>query len=432
MLRLITLTGEGGSSLARFAGIRWTIIGLFVGAMVINYLTRSILGVAAPVILAEQHISSAEYSWITGAFQLGVMFQPVCGYILDLVGLKLGFSLFVGVWSLLTMAHGLATGWLGFAGLRGALGLVEGSAQPAGMKLVAEWFPARERGTAGGLYNIGASFGAVFAPPLVAWAVLTHSWRAAFFVAGGLGLVWLVAWLLWYAPPRRHRALGAAERELILSGQEAELAGDGVKGAPRPPLRTLLVRRELWAIAAARFLADPVWGMLSLWMPLYLTQVRQFDLTQIALFAWLPFLAADAGCLFGPAVAAWLGRRGWSLVDARRGAFTVGAVLMTGMMFVGSVESPMAAVALLCLGGFAHQTLSVTVITLSSDLFPQRQVATATGVAGTAANLGVLIFTLVLGSMVDRVGYQPFFVLLGLLDLVGATLLWTLIRKPAA
>ena len=133
----------------------------------------------------------------------------------------------------------------------------------------------------------------------------------------------------------------------------------------------------------------------------------------------------------GPIVVAWLQRRGVDLIDARRGAFTVGAVLMTGMMFVGTVTSPIAAIALLCLGGFAHQTLSVTVITLSSDLFPQDQVATATGMSGTAANLGVLIFTLVLGSMVAEVGYQPFFILLGLLDLVGAALLWVLIRKPA-
>ncbi|GAA0448261.1 MFS transporter [Sphingomonas molluscorum] len=395
--------------------------------MVINYLTRSILGVAAPAIMAEQHISSAQYSWITGAFQLGIMFQPVAGYLLDLIGLKIGFTLFVAVWSLITMGHGLATGWMGFAGLRGALGLVEGSAQPAGMKLVAEWFPARERGVAGGIYQIGASFGAVFAPPLVAWAVLNHSWRAAFFVAGGLGLLWVIAWLFWYAPPGRHRALSERERTLIVEGQEAALA----KRRRRPPLRELLGQRNLWAIAGARFLADPVWGMLSLWMPLYLVQARHFDLTQIAMFAWLPFLAADLGCLFGPAVVAWLQRRGVSLVDARRGAFTVGAVLMMGMMFVGTVTSPIAAVALLCLGGFAHQTLSVTVITMSSDLFPQDQVATATGVSGTAANLGVLIFTLVLGSLVDQVGYQPFFILLGLLDLLGAALLWTLVRKTA-
>ncbi|MEG8056781.1 MFS transporter [Sphingomonas faeni] len=411
----------------RFRNIRWTIIGLFVVAMVINYLARSVLGVAAPAIMAEQHISAAEYSWITGAFQIGIMFQPLAGYVLDVVGLKIGFTLFVAIWSLITMAHGLATGWMGFAGLRGALGLVEGSAQPAGMKLVAEWFPARERGVAGGIYQIGASFGAVFAPPLVAWAVLNHSWRAAFFIAGALGLVWVIAWLFWYAPPAKHRRLSPAERALIVEGQEASLATH----RKRPPLGELLRRRNLWAIAAARFLADPVWGMLSFWMPLYLVQVRHFDLGQIAMFAWLPFLAADLGCLFGPIVVAWLQRRGVDLIDARRGAFTVGAVLMTGMMFVGTVTSPIAAIALLCLGGFAHQTLSVTVITLSSDLFPQDQVATATGMSGTAANLGVLIFTLVLGSMVAEVGYQPFFILLGLLDLVGAALLWVLIRKPA-
>ncbi len=411
----------------RFRNIRWTIIGLFVVAMVINYLARSVLGVAAPAIMAEQHISAAEYSWITGAFQIGIMFQPLAGYLLDVVGLKIGFTLFVAIWSLITMAHGLATGWMGFAGLRGALGLVEGSAQPAGMKLVAEWFPARERGVAGGIYQIGASFGAVFAPPLVAWAVLNHSWRAAFFIAGALGLMWVIAWLFWYAPPAKHRRLSPAERTLIVEGQEASLATH----RKRPPLGELLRRRNLWAIAAARFLADPVWGMLSFWMPLYLVQVRHFDLGQIAMFAWLPFLAADLGCLFGPIVVAWLQRRGVDLIDARRGAFTVGAVLMTGMMFVGTVTSPIAAIALLCLGGFAHQTLSVTVITLSSDLFPQDQVATATGMSGTAANLGVLIFTLVLGSMVAEVGYRPFFILLGLLDLVGAALLWVLIRKPA-
>lgn len=413
--------------MAKFRSVRWTIISLFVGAMILNYLSRAILGVAAPTIMSEQNISTVEYSWITGAFQIGIMLQPVCGYILDVIGLKVGLAMFVAAWSLLTMAHGLATGWLGFAGLRGVLGLVEGAAQPAGMKVVSQWFPARERGLAAGIYNIGASFGAVFAPPLVAWSIYNGDWRLAFLITGGLGLVWLIPWLFWYAPPTSQRAIHDDERQLILAGQEPHTAGE----RPKPVLGILLRRRELWAIASARFLADPVWGMLSLWMPIYLMKVRHFDLTQIALFAWLPFLAADLGCLFGPAIAAWLHRRGMHLVDARRVAFTVGAVLMTGMMFVSSVESAALAVGLLCLGGFAHQTLSVTVITLSSDLFPQQEVGTATGTAGLAANLGVLIFTLVLGSLVDEVGYQPFFILLGVVDLIGALLLWTLIRKPA-
>jgi len=405
---------------------RWTIIGLFVGAMVINYLSRSVLGVAAPVILAEQKISNIEYGWITGAFQLGVMLQPAAGYFLDSVGLRVGFALCVALWSLITMAHGLVNGWFGFAALRGLLGLAEGSAQPAGQKLVAEWFPSRERGAAGGIYNIGASFGAVFAPPLVAWAVMVHSWRLAFVVAGGIGLVWSVLWFLNYNSPARHRRLGQAERDYILNNQEVRLAAR----AERPSVLALARRRDLWGIALPRLLADPVWGMLSFWMPLYLARVRGFDLGQIALFAWLPFLAADLGCLFGPAVVAFLQRKGIDLIDARRAAFTLGAVLMTGMAFVGLATNPYAAIALLCLGGFAHQTLSVTVITMASDLFAKNEVATAAGMAGLAGNLGVLIFSLSLGQMVDRVGYEPFFILLGVLDLVGAALLWTLVRKP--
>ena len=410
----------------RFPGVRWTIIGLFVGAMVINYLARAVLGVAAPVILTEQKISNEQYGWITGAFQIGVMFQPLAGYVLDAIGLRGGFAGFVAVWSLITAAHAFAAGWMGFAVLRGALGLAEGSAQPAGQKLVAEWFPAKERGVAGGIYNIGASFGAVFAPPLVAWAVMTQSWRLAFVVAGGIGLVWALLWFAWFRTPQRHFALGAAERDYILSGQEARLAATGEK----PRIATLLRRRDLWGIALPRMLADPVWGMLSFWMPLYLARERGFDLAGIALFAWLPFLAADLGCLFGPAIVAALQRRGVDLIDARRAAFTVGALLMTGMAFVGIVTNPYAAIALLCLAGFAHQTLSVTVITMASDLFRRNEVATAAGLAGFAGNLGVLVFSLLLGGLVDDVGYEPFFIILGVLDLFGALLLWTLVRKP--
>ncbi|WP_420145393.1 MFS transporter [Sphingobium sp.] len=407
--------------------IRWTIIGVFVGAMVINYLSRSVLGVAAPVILDEQSINSVEYGWITSAFQFGVMLQPAAGYFLDSVGLRIGFGLCVAAWSLVTMAHGFVNGWMGFAALRGLLGLAEGSAQPAGQKMVAEWFPSRERGLAGGIYNIGASFGAVFAPPLVAWAVMMHSWRLAFIVAGAIGLCWAILWLFYYNSPSKHPRLTAKEHDYITSGQESRLAPQ----SDRVPIKSLLRRRDLWGIALPRMLADPVWGMLSFWMPLYLARVRGFDLAQIALFAWLPFLAADLGCLFGPAVVAYLQRRNVDLIDARRWAFTLGAVMMTAMAFVGMASNPYVAIALLCLGGFAHQTLSVTVITMASDLFPRNAVATAAGFAGLAGNLGVLIFTLLLGQMVDSVGYGPFFVILGVLDLLGAAILWTLVRKPA-
>jgi len=344
------------------------------------------------------------------------------------VGLRYGLALFAGAWSVISMAHGFASTWPVFAVLRGLLGFAEGSANPAGMKVVATWFPARERGFAGGFYNIGASLGSMLAPPLVAWAILAYDWRAAFVITGAIGLIWALAWLRWFRTPETHPRLSAAERELIETGQERDLAADGA----RPSIPALLRRRDFWGIAIPRLLADPTWGTLAFWIPLYLVQTRGFDLKQIALFAWLPFLAADLGCLFGPAVVLFLQRRGFSLINARRGAFTLGALMMTGMMFVGRVESPYAAIALLCLGGFAHQTLSVTVITMASDLFKRSEVATVAGLAGTCGNLGVLLFSLAIGGLVATVGYDPFFVALGLLDLAGAVVLWTLVRDRRA
>lgn len=405
--------------------LRWWMIGLIMLGAIINYLSRATLGVAAPSVLADLDITTQEYGWITGAFQLGVMMQPLCGYVLDVIGLKMGFAIFATAWSLLTMAHGLANSWPVLMGLRGLLGLAEGSANPAGMKAVAEWFPARERGHAGGVFNIGASVGSMLAPPLVAWAILFWNWQMAFVLAGVLGLIWVLAWLKFYQSPATHPALSDAERAHIAAGQEVHLTGDGT----RPAIRELLKRRNFWGIALPRFLADPTWGTLAFWVPLYLTTVRGFDLAAIAMFAWLPFVAADLGCLFGPTVAAFLHRRGLSLLNARRGAFTLGAVMMVGMGFVGRVDSPYLAIALLCLGGFAHQTLSVTVITLASDLFRRNEVATVAGMAGTMGNLGVLIFSLLIGGLVATVGYDPFFVALGVLDLVGAVLLWTLVRE---
>lgn len=390
---------------------RWWVIGLVMLGALINYLTRSTLGVAAPTLMTDLQITEQQYGFITSAFQLGIMMQPFCGYVLDTLGLRTGFAIFAGAWSLITMAHGLAGSWPAFAALRGVLGIAEGSANPAGMKAVAEWFPAKERGFAGGFFNIGASVGSMLAPPLVAWAILTWNWRAAFVITGALGLVWVVLWLFLYRTPPRP-------------------AGEAGAVKVRPNIPAILRQRNFWGIALPRLLADPTWGTLAFWMPLYLTTVRGFDLGQIALFAWMPFLAADLGCLFGPLIAFFLQKRGVGLINARRCAFTVGALLMTGVAFVGLVDSPYLAVALLCLGGFAHQTLSVTVITMSSDLFPPSEVATVTGMAGTCGNLGVLVFSLMIGGMVATVGYAPFFVALAALDLVGAALLWLLVKPP--
>ena len=156
-------------------GLRWWMMGLLMVGSIINYLTRSTLAVAAPIVLKDLDITTQQYSWILSAFQFAIMLQPLCGYVMDTVGLKLGFAIFAIAWSFICMAHGLAGSWQTLFGLRALLGLAEGSANPAGMKATSEWFPATERGLAGGFFNMGASLGLMLAAPLVAWAILTHS-----------------------------------------------------------------------------------------------------------------------------------------------------------------------------------------------------------------------------------------------------------------
>ena len=254
-------------------------ISLITIGTILNYLTRATLGVAAPTLTGELGIGEQEYSWITGVFQIGIMLQPIAGYVMDLIGLKLGFGLFALAWALITMLHGAAYNWQMLAALRGLMGFAEGSAQPGGMKAVAEWFPAKERGFAGGFYNIGASFGSMLAAPLVAWAILFHSWRLAFVIAGGAGagvggaVVQLL--LLAEGSSASSRPRNAS---YIESGQEAHLAASGTK----PSILNLLKQRNVWGIAIPRMLADPTWGTLAFWVPFYLMTERGFDLKQIA------------------------------------------------------------------------------------------------------------------------------------------------------
>ena len=203
--------------MTRLWGLRWWMMGLLMVGSIINYLTRATLGVAAPTLLKDLNIAEQQYSWIISAFQVAIMLQPLCGYVMDTIGLKMGFAIFAIAWSFISMAHGFAANWQTLFGLRALLGFAEGSANPAGMKATSEWFPATERGLAGGFFNMGASLGSMLAAPLVAWAILTHSWQFAFVLTGVIGLVWAGLWLIFYQSPSKHRALSAKERDYILS-----------------------------------------------------------------------------------------------------------------------------------------------------------------------------------------------------------------------
>jgi ACS family hexuronate transporter-like MFS transporter len=317
------------------------------------------------------------------------------------------------------MAHGLARGWPGLALFRGLLGASEAAAIPGGLKVVAEWFPPRERTVATGWFNIGSSIGNMIAPPLVTFCILASGWRMGFFVTGSLSLVWAGLWYVGYRSP------GQAHRP--------SPAGAASPGVGRVAWRTILRRRVFWGIALPRFLAEPAWQTFNFFIPLYLVAVWKLDLKTIALWAWLPFLAADLGSLAGGYLGPLLTQRaGVSIIASRKIIVALGCLLMLGPACIGLAPSPALAIGLFCLGGFAHQLLSGALLTLAADIFDPPSVGSVAGLAGSAAWIGGMLFTYVIGQSADVYGYGPLFAALGGLDLLAAGAVWALLRETSA
>ncbi|SAK77070.1 major facilitator transporter [Caballeronia pedi] len=407
-------------------GLRWWIIALVCAGTIVNYLSRNALGVMASELKTLMNMSTQQYSYVVAAFQVGyTIMQPVCGLIIDIIGLRLGFALFACLWSATGIAHAFATGWMSLAAMRGLMGLSEAVAIPAGMKVVAEWFPNREKSVAVGYFNAGTSLGSLFAPPLVVFLSLRYGWQSAFVVTGAMGFVWAAFWYWLYRAPGEHPRIGEKEHRAIVDGQTP--VAQRSQGKRR--IREVLGTRRFWAIAQARFFAEPAWQTFSFWIPLYLATERHMDLKHIAMFAWLPFLAADLGGLFGGYLSPFLMKRfRLPLVASRIAGVVLGAFMMIGPACIGLVASPYEAIALFCVGGFAHQMISALVNTLAADVFEPGEVGTAAGFAGMAAWIGGLGFSLMVGALADSIGYTPLFAALGAFDLIGAALLVVLMR----
>jgi ACS family hexuronate transporter-like MFS transporter len=413
----------------KIKGMRWWMVGLVTAGLIVNYLARNTLSVAAPTMMQDLGFGAAQYAHIVVAWQLCYAFmQPVAGYILDAIGTKLGFAIFALAWSMACAGAALATGWQSLAALRGLLGLTEAAGIPAGVKATTEWFPTKERSIGIGWFNIGSSLGALAAPPLVVWAILHGDWQWAFLIVGGLGFAWCALWMLFYQHPRDQKRLSDEERDYITSGQEAQYADPNVR---KKGWGEILASRNFWSIGIPRILSEPAWQTFNAWIPLYMMTERHMNLKEVALFAWLPFLAADIGCVLGGYLSPIYHKAfGVSWLTSRKLVMLTGSVCMIGPACVGLVASPYAAIALLCVGGFAHQTLSGALYAVTSDVFGKHEVATATGLGGMMGYLGAAAFTALFGVLVTTVGYSPLFVALAIFDLIAAAVVF-LLARPA-
>ncbi|GLR08147.1 MFS transporter [Mixta theicola] len=416
----------------KIKGLRWYMIGLVTIGTVLGYLTRNAIAVAAPTLEAQLHITTQQYSYIVAAYSACyTVMQPVAGYILDVLGTKIGYAVFAIMWAIFCAATALAGSWGGLAIARAAVGAAEAAMIPAGLKASSEWFPAKERSVAVGYFNVGSSIGAMVAPPLVVWAIVAHSWQMAFIITGVLSMIWALCWLVFYKHPKQQKKLSDEERAYILSGQEAHHQIDNGK---KMSAGQILRNRQFWGIALPRFLAEPAWGTFNAWIPLFMFKVYGFNLKEIAMFAWMPMLFADLGCIVGGYLPPLFQRLfGVNLIVSRKLVVTMGAVLMIAPGTIGLFTSPYVAIGLLCVGGFAHQALSGALITLSSDVFGRNEVATANGLTGMAAWTASTMFALVVGALADTLGFSPLFAALAVFDLLGAVVIWTVLKnQPAA
>lgn len=403
-------------------GMRWWVAGLLFLVTLINLIDRSTIAVLAPIITAQLGLTNLQFAGINTWFLIAyAASQGISGKIFDRIGSRRGFILAVVIWSLAAMAHAFVRGIASLSCLRFLLGLGEGGNWPGAAKVIAEWFPIRERALGISIVNAASAIAFIVAPPLVVWLQLEFGWRTTFLATGALGFAWLALWLLFYEAPERQPRLTAAEYELIRQDRD-------LSPVTQPTHWLDLLRyRQVWAIVLARFLADPVWWLYIFWLPLYLYNVRGFSLKQIGLFTWLPYVAASAGSLTGGWASGFLMARGWSVNKARKTVIVLAALLLPAGILAAHVRSPMAALALIGVVLFGFQSWIGNVQTMPSDFFPDSAVGSVAGLGGLGAGAGSILFTLATGFVVDHFHtYTPILAAAGLLPIAATAVLFVL------
>ncbi|WP_350291538.1 MFS transporter [uncultured Croceitalea sp.] len=404
--------------------LRWYIVGTIFLATTINYIDRQALSVAAPVIKEDLGLSNEQYGWIVSAFLLAyAIMQLASGIVIDKIGTKKGFSLAVVWWSIANMLHAFGNSMASLGLFRFLLGIGEAGNYPAAMKAISEWFPKREKSKAVGILNMGPGMGAIIAPPLMAWLILAFGWKLAFVITGALGFVWLILWKWIYYSPDKHPKIS---REELAHIQED---GRKVVTSKKTPWLSYFKYKQVWGIALSRFVSDGVFYFFVFWLPSWLTDAKGFSLTDIALFAWIPFVLADLGSFVGGWYSSHLIRRKVSLDSSRKRVIWIGALLVIPILGCLYVESAYWAIALISFALFATQFKQASLFTLPIDLFPKKDAASVWGISGSAGSFGAMLFTPLIGWLVDTISYSPVFVIVAFLHVLSALIVMVFIPK---
>ena len=392
---------------------RWAICGLLFAATAINYVDRQMIGLLKPTISRDLGWDETAYAdvvfWFQAAYAIGYV---SFGSLVDRLGARLGYAVAFVIWTAGHTLCGAAASAFQFSAARFVLGIGESGNFPSGIKAVSEWFPARERALATGVFNAGANIGAIVTPIIVPVLTLTMGWRAAFVVTGAASLVWLVAWIALYRRPREKTSLDPRELALIESDPADPVAPIG--------WRRLLRRRETWAYALGKFLIDPVWWLFLFWTPDFLAKTYHLDLVSFGPPLVAIYVLSDLGSIAGGWLSSRLMKRGWSANAARKSTMLGCAILVMPIFFAQYVAHLWLAVAIVGLATAAHQAFSANLYTLPSDMFPRGAVGSVVGIGGTLGGIGGMAMAKLVGYVLQTTGsYSLIFAVAGCVYIVA-------------
>lgn len=411
-------------------GLRWWVIGLIAVATIINYIDRSALAIMWPSISEDLGMTHSDYAILLNVFMVAYAFgQVLTGRLFDKVGTKIGFVLSIGIWSLSTVFHSLARGILSFGFFRATLGLSEAGNWPGAAKSNAEWFPIKERAIAQGIFNAGASLGSVIAPPLIALLWVAFGWKITFIVIGALGLLWIIPWLIVNKNiPSKHPWITQEESKYIVEGQHQNEQSNG--NARSLSLRQILSYRAAWSVLVSRLFLEPIWWLFVGWMPIYLADVYGFDVKQIGLFAWVPYVGAAIGSIAGGWFSGKMIVQGSSINKARKTAILIGGIIMfTGLLAtILYADTALKFVSIVAFVLFGFQFTIGNIQTLPSDLFYGKSVGSLAGLGGTVGVFAVIMMNFLV-PVIAKVSYIPIFAMIAAFVPLGILSIYLLARK---
>ena len=401
--------------------VRYFILALLTIGTMINYLDRTVLGIAAPSLRGELAIDAATMGIVFSAFSWTYAAMQIPGGIfLDRFGTKLTYFLSLTFWSLSTLLHGIATNLASLLTFRFALGVSEAPCFPTNSRVVATWFPQQERAFATGVYTVGEYVGLAFLSPLLFWIMGAFGWRALFFVVGIAGVLFGLFWWVSYREPHESKTVNQAELDYIAAGGGIVTQRTAQTKFEWRLVGKLLRFRQLVGICIGQFAGNSTLVFFLTWFPTYLATERHMGWLKIGFFTVLPFIAASAGVLFGGWLSDWLLKRGRSANIARKLPIITGLLLASVIVTANYVDNDYMVIGILSLAFFA-QGMAALGWTLVSDIAPKGLLGLTGGIFNFAANLAGIITPLVIGLIVAATGsFVGALMFIAVVALIGA------------